>query len=153
LAFGMVNSDKDSKELTLRLARDDVPISGRIIDLQGRPVAGAAVTVLSVAATSNGRLDDYLKALQERNVLGDLDDEFFTVSMSPQPGPPVIPPARTGADGRFRFAGIGRERVALLLIEGPTIETNWVMVRTRPGATSRLPLMKGAEELDPEDRP
>ena len=27
----------------LRLARDDVPIRGRVIDIQGRPVAGATV--------------------------------------------------------------------------------------------------------------
>jgi RNA polymerase sigma factor (sigma-70 family) len=154
LAFGMANADKDPKEWTLRLARDDVPISGRIIDLQGRPVVGAAVTVLSVGATSNGRLDDYLKALEERsNVVGDLEEEFFPLMIYNQPERPVIPPARTGTDGRFRFAGIGRERVALLLIEGPTIETKCVMVRTRPGATSRLPVMKGADELDPEDRP
>jgi RNA polymerase sigma factor (sigma-70 family) len=65
LAFGMANAEKNPGEWTLRLARDDVPISGRIIDLQGRPVAGASVTVLVVGATSNVRLDDYLKALQE----------------------------------------------------------------------------------------
>ena len=30
-------------ELTLRLAKDDVPIQGRILDLQGKPVADAMV--------------------------------------------------------------------------------------------------------------
>ena len=38
----------DAEELTLQLARDDVPISGRIIDLQGQPVVGATVTVLEI---------------------------------------------------------------------------------------------------------
>ena len=41
-AFGVATGDGNSKEWTLQLARDDVPISGRIIDLQGRPVAGAS---------------------------------------------------------------------------------------------------------------
>ena len=46
---------------------------------------------------------------------------------------------KTGADGRFLIAGIGRERVATLEIQGPTIETVLVAVRTRPGATIRVP--------------
>ena len=133
---------KAPAELTLRLARDDVPISGRIIDLQGRPVAGATVTVLSVGATPAGRLDDYLKALQERNEVANLGIGSSPRGCEDQPEPPVIPPVRTGADGRFRIAGIGRERVATLQIEGPTIETPRVMVRTRPGATLRVPYHK-----------
>src|SRR5207248_2600320 len=32
-------------ELTVRLAKDDAPITGRILDLQGKPVAGATVRV------------------------------------------------------------------------------------------------------------
>jgi RNA polymerase sigma factor (sigma-70 family) len=144
LAFGLANADATSKELTLRLAPDDVPISGRIIDLQGRPVAGATVTVLSVRATSSGRLDDYLKVLQERNEVFNLGYPFQ--SMDDQPEPPVIPPARTDADGRFRIAGIGRDRVAKLQIEGPTIETRRVMARTRPGATLRVPAYKDVDQ-------
>ena len=30
-------------ELTLRLVKDDVPIKGRVLDLEGRPIAGATV--------------------------------------------------------------------------------------------------------------
>src|SRR5262249_7837189 len=36
-------------EITLRLRRDDVPIEGRVIDLEARPVAGVDVTVASIA--------------------------------------------------------------------------------------------------------
>ncbi len=143
LAFGLANPWSDSRELTPRLARDDVPISGRIIDLQGRPVAGATVTVLSVRATSSGRLDEYLKALQERNEIIKLGSELLTSGMDLQPEPPVIPPVRTDDEGRFQITGMGRDRVATLHIEGPTIETRRVMVRTRPGATLRVPPYKG----------
>jgi hypothetical protein len=85
--------------------------------------------------------------------LFEVEEDFLTMLLQGQPEPPVIAPVRTGADGRFRIAGIGRERVATLLIEGPAIETTLVMVRTRPGATLRVPVMKGVEELDPDDRP
>ena len=49
----------------------------------------------------------------------------------------------TGPDGTFRIEGIGRERVATLQLEGPTIETKRVEVRTRPGETIRVPGWKG----------
>src|SRR5579884_37103 len=37
---------RDGKELTLRLVKDDVPIRGRVLDLEGRPIAGATVRLL-----------------------------------------------------------------------------------------------------------
>ncbi len=124
LAFGLANPDVTSGELELRLARDDVPISGRIIDLQGRPVSGATVKVVSVRVPPNGRLDDYLKALRERNEVANLYHPFLPLRLEAQPEPPVIPPARTDAEGTFRIAGVGRERISTLQIEGPTIERN-----------------------------
>ena len=138
LAFGVASADVSSRELTLRLARDDVPISGRIIDLQGRPVAAATVRVVSVRAPAAGRLDEYLKALRERNEVANLG-RLLPARIDAQPEPPVISPVRTDADGRFQIAGIGRERMTTLQIEGPAIETQRVMVRTRPGATLRIP--------------
>ncbi len=43
--FGLGVSDSDepdaNRDVTIRLERDDVPIRGRLIDLEGRPVAGA----------------------------------------------------------------------------------------------------------------
>ena len=57
--------------------------------------------------------------------------------------PSIIPPVTTGPDGTFRIEGIGRERVATLQLEGPTIETKRVEVRTRPGETIRVPGWKG----------
>ena len=57
--------------------------------------------------------------------------------------PSIIPPVTTGPDGTFRIDGIGRERVATLQFEGPTIETKRAEVRTRPGETIRVPGWKG----------
>ena len=47
-AFGLANYQGDNDELTLRLSRDDVPIEGRVIDIQGRPVAGVSIDVKEV---------------------------------------------------------------------------------------------------------
>ena len=67
-AFGVANDHRgDGKDLTLRLVADDVVVAGRIIDLEGRPVAGINVTVLNVRVPANASLDGWLKALEERN--------------------------------------------------------------------------------------
>jgi hypothetical protein len=142
-AFGFANDAGDAKELTLQLARDDVPISGRIIDLEGRPVAGVTVTVLNVRSTATGSLDDWIKVLEDRKELYNVESEFLSNRLEPQPEPPVIPPVVTGPDGILRIPGLGRERVATVQIEGPTIETKQFEVRTRPGPPIRVAAYKG----------
>ncbi len=142
----MANDRGDSKELTLQLVADDVPVRGRIIDLEGRPVAGVTVRVLNVRAPSNASLDGWLKALEVRKEHHNLEYEFLPNRLEAQPEPSVIPPVTTGPDGAFRIEGIGRERVTTLQVEGPTIETKRFEVRTRPGETIRLPGWKGGRK-------
>src|SRR5262249_55469746 len=48
----------------------------------------------------------------------------------------------TGADGRFEIKGVGRERVASLRVDGPTVATRRVKAMTRPGGVIRLPADK-----------
>jgi RNA polymerase sigma factor (sigma-70 family) len=138
-AVGLADYRDDGEELTLRLPRDDVPISGRIVDLQGRPVADVTVAVLEVECPAGGSLDGWLKAVEHPKDSQPPLYKFLPVSLSCRTDPPFIEAATTGADGRFRISSIGRERVATLAIEGPTIETVHVQVRTRPGATIRVP--------------
>src|SRR5581483_7395772 len=38
----------------IRLARDDVPVHGRLLDLQGQPVAGATIRVFTLQASPDG---------------------------------------------------------------------------------------------------
>ncbi len=46
----------------------------------------------------------------------------------------LLPATTTGADGRFTLRGIGRERIAGILVEHPSIKTNieWVVTRGDP---------------------
>jgi RNA polymerase sigma factor (sigma-70 family) len=143
-AFAVALDRGDNKELTLRLARDDVPISGRIIDLEGRPVAGVKVSVLNVRATPTGMLDDWLKALDKRKELYNLEHEFLPNRVERQTISSLVPSVTTRADGTFRVDGVGRERVATLQVEAPSIETKQFEVRTRPGETVRAPGYRGA---------
>jgi beta-lactamase regulating signal transducer with metallopeptidase domain len=116
LGLGWLGYDVVTKggELTLRLVRD-VPIQGRVLDLQGKPVAGAKVRIYDFRALAGEDLSPYIAATRN----GRMYDGPMRIWGMPIPGQPSD--ATTGADGRFRLAGIGRERVVRLEIEGPSI--------------------------------
>jgi RNA polymerase sigma factor (sigma-70 family) len=113
------------KELTLRLV-PDVPVSGRIQDPDGRPVVGARVTVIDVAAPKGEDLGAYLEAVRKGE---DYNYAFAKSWAGPPPGWPAV--LTTGADGRIKLAGVGRERLVHLHLEGPAIATADLAVMTR----------------------
>ena len=41
-------------EMALRLVRDDVPVRGRVLDSQGRPVAGVVVRIRAIWEVNDG---------------------------------------------------------------------------------------------------
>ena len=59
-----VASPAGNESLVLRLVSDDVPIRGRLIDLEGRPVAGARVGVSFLKTDASGRLDHFLELVR-----------------------------------------------------------------------------------------
>jgi hypothetical protein len=107
------------KILTLRLCRDDLPIEGRVINLEGRPVQGLTVYVASLMEFPAERLEK-LKENAGKPTLGLFWDEINNTPILGKDGPVV--PVRTGIDGRFRLTGIGRDRAVVLLIEGEPFE-------------------------------
>ena len=54
-ACGLADDGDAYRESTLTLARDDAPIVGRVVDLEGRPVAGVSVKVMEVRLSIAGR--------------------------------------------------------------------------------------------------
>jgi RNA polymerase sigma factor (sigma-70 family) len=125
--------------LTLRLVKDDVPIRGRILNLEGKPVAGVTVRVTGLRVSDRETLTPWLDAIQAGGKDGvRLEHQFFAELYFLKIAD-LYPPVQSGADGRFQITGVGRERIADVRLEGPTIETSRVRVRTRPGATIRLP--------------
>ncbi len=121
-------------EVTLRLAKD-VPLRGRVLDLEGQPVAGVRAQVLLLRKWADGDdLTPWFEKNRERLALGggpDMDEGFRRIA----PGPlGVIATATTGKDGRFRLDGFGGERIVSLRITGPGIEhcDTWVLTRDGP---------------------
>jgi RNA polymerase sigma factor (sigma-70 family) len=135
------------REVTLQLAADDVPIDGRVLDLQGKPIAGVRVRVRGVRAPLRGDLGVFLDALATQkegyNVQGGLLAGLHHPYM-PLDFDAIFAPVVTDAAGMFRIRGIGRERVADLLFEAPAIESKYVYALTRPGPRVEVPAHRRA---------
>lgn len=96
-------------ELTIQLAENNAPVHGRIIDLQGRPVAGARVRVIRLE-----RGGDFIK------------DFLWQTSWTG-----LTATAATEKDGKFTLAGLGGGRKALVVLEGSTIAHQFLRIDTR----------------------
>jgi len=116
-------------DLTIRLVEDDMPITGQIVDLEGRPISKATLTICQVHEAAGNDIGPWAEAaLAKKGLVLDLEKRFFPRYMT---GP--CPTATTGADGKLRIDGIGRNRLVRGIIEGPTIASQHVCIVTRPG--------------------
>jgi RNA polymerase sigma factor (sigma-70 family) len=127
---------EEAGHLRLWLVKDDVPINGRVVDLEGRPIPGVKVRVKAII---EGNLPRWLETVATtRDPWGAGTHRELLVPVLPREG------ATTDADGRFRLTGLGRDRLAELVLEGPTIETRAgdVYVMTRQVKTFHLPMSR-----------
>jgi RNA polymerase sigma factor (sigma-70 family) len=116
---------------TLRLAKDDVAIHGRVLDLEGQPVAGASVQIDSLEAPAQGNLEPWI-AVKRQWALKNYVPGIPTKTLAAQAlGVPLS--TTTDEQGRFRLAGFGRERAVHLDIRGKGLEHSRIEVLTRLG--------------------
>jgi RNA polymerase sigma factor (sigma-70 family) len=132
-----VNNPAGKVERTLHLAQD-VPIRGRILDLNGKPVAGATLRVEQVSAYADP--EAFLQTVRDR-VWPRVQSTTWN---GPLPGLPKV--LTTGADGRFELKGVGRDRVIQFQLEGPNIEYGPVRVLVRDMKAPVEPRRKGGLE-------
>jgi RNA polymerase sigma factor (sigma-70 family) len=119
------------RPLDLRLVKDHV-IRGRVVDTQGKPVAGVGVSVARIDAFDSNSVDSFLAewinrmvswAWPEGNKILFQVTDFITV--------------KTDADGRFVLAGTGAERVVGLYVGGAGIAETGLRVINRSGFDPR----------------
>ena len=113
----------------LRLGGDDQPITGRLVDLEGRPLAGIHVELHSLSKPEQGDLTPWLDRLAGRSLQGN-PDQHLSMPL-PKEGIGLDQDVVTDAEGRFRLSGLGRERVAYLVFAGPTVVRTLARVVTR----------------------
>lgn len=113
-------------------AQGRTTVEGRILDLEGRPVAGATVGVKFVQAPPDGKLDAWIDEVRR------LGKQPYGLPIIASPGrrPPFS--ATTGRDGRFRIDAMPGDAIATASITGPGIETSEVYILTRDIPTIRV---------------
>jgi RNA polymerase sigma factor (sigma-70 family) len=127
--------------LSLRLVKDDVPITGQIVDLEGKPVPGATLRVQRIEAAPGEDLGPWIEAVQHKQGPSwKLDTQYLGRSTGA-----LTPQVTTDAAGRFRLTGIGRERLVTAQLEGPGLAVQELHILTRPGKPLRI--------VDNEDTP
>jgi RNA polymerase sigma factor (sigma-70 family) len=129
LGPGLAEAPDPPGEWTVGLVADGPPIEGHLIDLEGRPVAGARVQLRRLWYTA----DMDLPTLIEKNRAGTIRGIWEGLR-------PLSTTKTTTAidrDGRFRLTSIGRDRVAELLVSGPTVATTVLYAMSRPGPEAR----------------
>jgi beta-lactamase regulating signal transducer with metallopeptidase domain len=147
------------RPLELRLVEDE-PVRGRVLDLQGRPVAGARLDVRRMCCSTRRLVDRWLTALPPNPVFagyGSINDDeapfMYGVGSSRTPhfpgniagpSPAVIPTTSTDADGRFEIHGLGRDRLIFFKLSGPAIAATELRVLTRPIKTIRFERLVGS---------
>ena len=144
---GRIGSNLTSKsagdELNLRPRHDDVPIEGRILGLEGRPVPGVNVDVIHIWNDA----PDFLKRAQENG--GEVSQELFSEGVNglilEEPNPNLH--ARTDRDGRFRLTGVGRDRRVTLVVHGDSIDRSYAMIYTTRDPAYK-PLLLPVDESD-----
>lgn len=121
---------KPSAAPTKQAQARTMPITGRIVDLEGRPLAGVALEVIQITKPKGDELDPWIKAVT-RGQSFSLAYQHLIYEPAIAPGE-TRPKTTTDAQGRFRLDGLEAERVVQIVVQGPTISYRALTVITRP---------------------
>ncbi len=126
----------EGDHVNLRLAEDDVSVHGRLLDGDGRPLAGAAVRLTSLMIPKGRDLTMHLARWSKASEMSrfltrvpDYEREVYSPHIDLVPGLPRE--VKTDADGRFAMSGLGRDRLAELSVTAPGVADTTITVMTR----------------------
>jgi len=122
--YGVKRDGTEQPKGTLLLSEEDTPITGRVVDVEGRPIRRAHVRLSGLSEGHDVDLTDWLEYMKGKSS-DKTPMHFFAVPKVKEFS------AATDDEGRFQLRGIGPERVIQLLITGESIECRGVYVMTR----------------------
>ena len=149
--WAFVRAGGTEDDVTLQLASDTVPIEGRVLNLEGRPVEGVRVRVERVVAAETP-LDEWIVKARKNpttkapRTLVAAGGERPKVAYFPGGKRlrtellPIFPEVVTDAHGHFRFKGLGNDREIKLRLDGRRVATTWLLAVTRPMEPIPMPV-------------
>jgi RNA polymerase sigma factor (sigma-70 family) len=113
--------------VTFKLVKADVVVRGRVLTLEGKPVAGATVRLAGLSAPNMGDLTPVFKLWRTdpRRALTLVPKQLRN---SPATGLPRA--FTTDKEGRFEIKGAGDDRLLSVSVEGDAIERTSVRIAT-----------------------
>jgi RNA polymerase sigma factor (sigma-70 family) len=138
---------KPDGDVLLRLVKDQ-PISGRLLDTEGKPLAGVAVGIRAIYVPDGEKLDDYLSAWKKswRETI------YTPVKRLYLPLAAVTGTATTDRNGQFRLSGAGVERIVHLSVQGRGVTGRTLYVLTRAGLDPKAYNEAAGNQEPPEFR-
>jgi protocatechuate 3,4-dioxygenase beta subunit len=127
-----LSEKKRPEDVTFRLVRD-VPITGQVVNTEGKPVAGVSVSAGTIFVPANEKLDDYLDGWLKsfRNNLATPQKRLYV----PLDG--ITGAVTTDREGRFTLRGCGAERIVHVTFTGGGVARSTPYVITRAGLDPR----------------
>lgn len=128
MGLQLIDVDRLGDGVELRTVTDN-PIRGKIVDTQGKPVAGATVAVSKLCVFRDNSLDEFLDGYKrgDRSPLYPGD----TTALWCDTG--VLPAVTTDKDGKFEITGVGAERLAALRVSGAGLAVSELWLVNRKG--------------------
>lgn len=139
--LGWIDVPPDGKRdnLALRLVEDEA-IRGQVVDLEGKPVPGATLRVLEVRAAPKEDLGPWDAAVKAKAGMSfQLEHQHLPRHLVASEVSALAAKITTDAEGRFELTGIGRNRLVVVRLDGPTIASSKLHILTRPGQTIAVP--------------
>ena len=125
LAWVQLGRTSNHTAITLRLVKD-VPIRGRVLNTEGKPIAGVTVNVAEVMIPN--RVDEFLNVLSADLRAGQALSRRLALPLTP-----LLRVTEIDKDGRFEVRGVGAERLARLRLNSNAAIQDDLLVFTREG--------------------
>jgi RNA polymerase sigma factor (sigma-70 family) len=143
--LGWSRAAKSDDVLTIRLVKDE-PITGRVLNTQGRPVPNAKIRVRAVYTGADDRLDTFLTAWQTN-----WQESWGHLSKRTVPPLDAVRVSANDREGRFTITGAGADRIVVFDVSGPDVAVASAYIVNRAGFDVK-PLNQAAQILRQGER-
>ncbi len=128
--FDFVNfpNGEPKKPIEFRLVKDHA-IRGRIVNTEGKPVAGAQLALKNLGVYADNSMDSFLIAWKKRHFMSGIPGGVKHIWS----GEEKLFAATTDANGRFVLRGLGNERLVELRLSGAGLAEDNVWIVNRDG--------------------